>query len=105
VTIGFTSLSWGGCGIPRQVVKGGSLELHHLSKSFEGRGTWTGLVYKDGFCTYTVGATGVNTALVAGSPHGELLVETISTAPGCSNQTWQAIFTLTAPSPLYVTAG
>lgn len=105
VTIAFNSLSWGGCGRGKQVVNAGSLELHHWSKSFEGRGTWTGLVYKDvGFCTYTVGATGVNTALVDGSPHGELLVETLATAPGCPNQTWEAIFTLTAPSPIYVTA-
>jgi hypothetical protein len=104
VTIAFTSLSWGGCGRVKQVVQAGSMEIHHLSKSFEGRGTWTGLVYKDGFCTYTVAATGVNAAIVAGSP-GELLVETTATSPSCLKQTWEAVFTVTAPSPLYVAAG
>ncbi|HEU4463113.1 MAG TPA: hypothetical protein VFR75_11030 [Solirubrobacterales bacterium] len=104
VTIAFTSLSWGGCLRAKQLVKAGTMEIHHLNKSFEGRGTWTGLVYKDSFCTYTVGATGINAAIVGGSPHAELLVETTATAFGCPNQTWEAIFTVTAPSPLYVTA-
>jgi hypothetical protein len=105
VIIDFTSLSWGECGgAPKQVVSTGSMELHHLSKSFEGRGTWTGLVYKNSFCTYTVAASGINAAIVDGSPHGELLVETTATAFGCVNETWEAIFTVTAPSPLYVTA-
>ena len=106
VTVALTSLSWSGCGRAKEVLELGSLELHYQGESgYVALGTLSGLKYKDGFCTYTV-VTGSNAGLrePEGSSHARLDVETVATAPICTNQTWEAIFTLTAPSPLYASA-
>lgn len=104
VTVALTSLSWGGCNRAKEVVKLGSLELHYQGESgYAGLGTLSGLVYKDSFCTYEV-ATQSNAGLIPGSPHGQLHMETKAAAWGCPVQTWQVIYTLTAPSPIYVSA-
>lgn len=104
VTVALTSLSWGGCNRSKEVVKLGSLELHYQGEGgYVALGTLSGLVYKDSVCTYTV-ATGNNAGLIEGSPHGQLHMETTATAFGCPLQTWQVIYTVTAPSPLYASA-
>lgn len=113
ISVSAAGFSWTGCTVTTETLKGGEIELAHITgtdnatvtfKGFEFTTTQNGIT-----CKYGVGE-GIDVGILTGSATGDSVMDINSVLPVtggglcCADVTWVEEFTLTKPqeTPLYV---
>ena len=111
-----SKLTWGECNCTVNTIKGGTLEVHSVAGTDNGTLTSNGAevtvscstIFGNVHCIYVTENDDMGT-LVGGNPatfEGSVSVRRLPTSGLCSEEaTWTPAYKVTAPAPLFVSAG
>jgi hypothetical protein len=111
VTLPLSSLTWGGCTTARKALKPGTFEIHYRGAELNPDATVTsiGMEWEEAGCTYGTGAGAVLGGFTKTKPGSHTILDVQITVPKLAGGflcpitvKWEATYTITAPTPLYV---